>query len=180
MTDLHRIAAPEAEGALLGALLADVPHSRAVPLIGTATDETVIDRFELQASRYEGPTGIVGVLMDALQQIGLPTASLWAAVPGYAAQVPSPKASIALLEKACSMIGTPPPIGGLRPGADEYDARVAALIGDDDDMSEYVSRLEQMVDEADDEPAVAVNDEPMDSDSLVEEVEQFLRESTDE
>jgi proteasome assembly chaperone (PAC2) family protein len=167
-------------GITLGALLADVPHTRPVPLIGTATDENVIDRFELQESRYEGPTGIVGVLQDSLQRVGLPTASLWAAVPGYAAQIPSPKASIALLEKACSMIGTPPPLGSLRSSSDEYDARVAALISDDDDMTEYVSRLEQMSDEVDDEPETRTADEPMDPDSLVEEVEQFLRDSTDE
>ena len=167
-------------GITLGALLADVPHTRPVPLIGTATDGTVIDRYELQQSRYEGPTGIVGVLQDALQQVGLPTASLWAVVPGYAAQIPSPKASMALLEKACSMIGTPPPLGSLRSSAAEYDARVAALVSDDDDMSEYVARLEQISDEADDDVESGIADEPVDPDSLVEEVEQFLRDSTDE
>ncbi|NKB41938.1 MAG: hypothetical protein GKR86_13055, partial [Ilumatobacter sp.] len=91
----------------VGALLADVPHSRPVPLIGTASDNSLIERFDLQRSQYEGPTGIVGVLHDALHQAGLPTASLWAAVPGYAAQVPSPKAAMALVDRACSMIGTP-------------------------------------------------------------------------
>ena len=163
-------------GMSLGALLADVPHTRPVQLIGTATDDTLIERFELQRSRYEGPTGIVGVLQDALQQSGLPTASLWAAVPGYAAQVPSPKAAITLLERSCSMIGTPPPTANLASSAAEYDARVAALIGDDDDMVEYLSRLEQMADEADGE----ANDTPVSPDALVEEVEQFLRDSTDE
>jgi proteasome assembly chaperone (PAC2) family protein len=98
----------------LGALLADVPHSRPVPLIGTASDEGLIDRFELQRSNYEGPTGIVGVLQDALQRSGLPTASLWAAVPGYASQLPSPKASMALVERACTMIGTPAPPSTMR------------------------------------------------------------------
>lgn len=164
-------------GMSLGALLADVPHSRPVPLIGTATDDTIIDRFELQRSQYEGPTGIVGVLQDALQHCGLPTASLWAAVPGYAAQVPSPKAAIALLDRACSMIGTPPPVAGLASGAAEYDARVTALIGDDDDMVEYLARLEQMADDADDE---RVDEAPMSPDALVEEVEQFLRDSFDD
>ncbi len=97
----------------LGALLADVPHSRPVPLIGTATDDTMIERFELQRSQYEGPTGIVGVLQDALHRHGLPTASLWAAVPGYASQIPSPKAAMALVERSCSMIGTPAPLSRL-------------------------------------------------------------------
>lgn len=164
-------------GMSLGALLADVPHSRPVPLIGTATDETIIDRFELQRSRYEGPTGIVGVLQDALQRCGLPTASLWAAVPGYAAQVPSPKAAMALLDRACSMIGTPPPVAGLASGAAEYDAQVTALIGDDDDMVEYLARLEQIADEAGND---MVDEAPMNPDALVEEVEQFLRDSFDE
>jgi len=160
----------------LGALLADVPHSRPVPLIGTASDDSLIERFELQRSQYEGPTGIVGVLHDALHRAGLPTASLWAAVPGYAAQVPSPKAAMALVDRACSMIGTPPPLSRLASGAAEYDARVAALIGDDDDMVEYLSRLEQLADENDatDEDDLS-SAPPIDPDELMNEVEQFLR-----
>jgi proteasome assembly chaperone (PAC2) family protein len=160
----------------LGALLADVPHSRPVPLIGTASENSLIERFELQRSQYEGPTGIVGVLHDALHRAGLPTASLWAAVPGYAAQVPSPKAAMALVDRACSMIGTPPPLSRLASGAAEYDARVAALIGDDDDMVEYLSRLEQLADEneATDEDDLS-SAPPIDPDELMNEVEQFLR-----
>ena len=131
----------------LGALLADVPHSRPVPLIGTATDDTMIDRFELQRSQYEGPTGIVGVLQDALHRHGLPTASLWAAVPGYASQIPSPKAAMALVDRSCSMIGTPAPLSRLAVAAAEYEVRVASLIGDDDDMVEYLHRLEQLADD---------------------------------
>lgn len=174
----------------LGALLADVPHSRPVPLIGTATDDTMIERFELQRSQYEGPTGIVGVLQEALRVRGLPTASLWAAVPGYASQVPSPKAAMALVERACSMIGTPAPLSRLASAAVEYDARVASLIGDDDDMVEYLHRLEQL---ADDGTAADFTDldmtlddddlddaESLDPDALVEEVEQFLRDRTDD
>ncbi len=160
----------------LGALLADVPHSRPVPLIGTASDDSLIERFELQRSQYEGPTGIVGVLHDALHRAGLPTASLWAAVPGYASQVPSPKAAMALVDRACSMIGTPPPLSRLASGAAEYDARVAALIGDDDDMVEYLLRLEQMADEtndADEDDLSAAA--PIDPDELMNEVEQYLR-----
>jgi len=175
----------------LGALLADVPHTRPVPLIGTATDETMMERFELQRSQYEGPTGIVGVLQDALQRHGLSTASLWAAVPGYASQVPSPKAAMALVERACSMIGTPAPLNRLAAAAAEYDARVSALIGADDDMVEYLHRLEQMADEGasdfdggddDDEQFGDGDDLPavVDPDVLVEEVEQFLRDRTDD
>jgi proteasome assembly chaperone (PAC2) family protein len=157
----------------LGALLADVPHSRPVPLIGTATDDGLIERFELRRSNYEGPTGIVGVLHDTLQRAGLATASLWAAVPGYASQLPSPKASMALVERACTMIGTPAPLASLASGAAEYDARVAALIGDDDDMVEYLARLEEIADDV--EPDDIATSEPVDSDALMNEVEQFLR-----
>jgi proteasome assembly chaperone (PAC2) family protein len=167
----------------LGALLADVPHSRPVPLIGTATDDAMIDRFELQRSQYEGPTGIVGVLHDALQRNGLATASLWAAVPGYASQIPSPKAALALVDRACSMLGTPAPLERLAAAANEYDARVAGIIGDDDDMVEYVHRLEQMAD--DNGIAFDDNDDDsletsLDPDILVEEVERFLRDRTDD
>ncbi|MGB3737042.1 MAG: PAC2 family protein [Ilumatobacter sp.] len=159
----------------LGALLADVPHSRPVPLVGTASDPDLIDRFELQRSQYEGPTGIVGVLHDALHRAGLPTASLWAAVPGYASQVPSPKAAMALVDRACSMIGTPAPLSGLASGALEYDERVAALIGDDEDMVEYLARLEQMNDENEATEDDLTNAAPIDPDELMNEVEQFLR-----
>lgn len=160
----------------LGALLADVPHSRPVPLIGTATDDALIERFELRRSQYEGPTGIVGVLHEALHHTGMATASLWAAVPGYASQIPSPKAAMALVERACSMIGTPAPLTQLAHEAAAYDAQVAAMIGDDDDMIEYLSRLERLTDdEADNKDDDLSSAAPLDPDVLVEEVEQFLR-----
>ncbi len=167
-------------GLTIGALLADVPHTRPTQLIGTATDESLIDRFDLERSRYEGPTGIVGVLHDALSRNGLPTASLWAAVPGYASQLASPRAAIALVERACSMMGTPPPVSHLADSLADYDARVAALISDDDDLVTYVSRLEEMVDEMVDEHADLdddLDDDELDDDPelLAAEVEQFLR-----
>ena len=130
----------------LGALLADVPHSRPVQLMGTATDQAMIDRFDLQRSRYEGPTGIVGVLHDASAQTDLSSASLWAAVPAYASQVPSPKAALALVERACEMLGCPASTQRLVAEAGEYDARVSAFVGDDDDLIGYVSRLESLAD----------------------------------
>src|SRR4029079_18295304 len=130
----------------LGAHLADVPHSRPVQLMGTATDQTMIDRFDLQRSRYEGPTGIVGVLHDAFAKVDLPSASLWAAVPAYASQVPSPKAALALVERASEMIGCPAATGRLEAEAEEYDARVSAFVGDDDDLIGYVARLESLAD----------------------------------
>jgi proteasome assembly chaperone (PAC2) family protein len=175
----------------LGALLADVPHTRPVQLIGTATDHELVERFDLERSRYEGPTGIVGVLQHALTEAGIPSASLWAAVPGYASQIPSPKAAIALVERACSIMGTPAPLGRLAAQAAEYEARVGALVADDDDLELYVARLESMLDEmaADDdlgglddlEPDVEDLDElgelddVTDPSELVQEVEKFLR-----
>ena len=162
----------------LGALLADVPHTRRTQIIGTATDAGLIDRFDLERSRYEGPTGIVGVLHDAFSRRGLPTASLWAAVPGYASQLPSPRATFALLDRLCSMMGTPAPVAEVAAQIAEYDAKVAAMIGDDDDLVTYVSRLEDLVDEMDDdedddlEVGLDLDDDP---ERLADEVEQFLR-----
>lgn len=178
----------------LGALLADVPHSRPVQLIGTSTDSSLMDRFELQRSRYEGPTGIVGVLHQACADAGIPSASLWAAVPAYASQEPSPKAALALMDRACQMIGTPTPSGLLSGEAAEYERRIDALVAEEPELEGYVRRLEQMadagldlhddefdeLDEDDDEDDLddtvggEVSEEP-DGDSLMEEVERFLR-----
>ncbi len=156
----------------LGALLADVPHTRPVQLIGTGSDDDVIDRFDLQRSTYEGPTGIVGVLQDVLGGNGLPSASLWAATPTYAAQVPSPRAALALLRRVTEMIGAPTPITDLLGEIAEYDERVGALVEGDDDLPDYIRRLEASVGSDED-------DEPIDTgeagESLIEELEQFLR-----
>lgn len=161
----------------LGALLADVPHTRPTHIIGTASDEGLIERFDLERSNYEGPTGIVGVLQHSLSNAGLATASLWAAVPGYAAQVASPKAAIALIERACEMIGTPVPRSDLMAEAREYEAQVGGLIADDDDLQTYVSRLEAMADELiDDDPGDQISLDDTDPAALTAEIEQFLRE----
>jgi proteasome assembly chaperone (PAC2) family protein len=171
----RRVDAPM--GFTLGALLADVPHTRRTHIIGTGTDTGLIERFELERSRYEGPTGIVGVLHDALSRSGLPTASLWAAVPGYASQLPSPRAAFALLDRLCAMMGTPAPVTAIANQIADYDAQVDALISDDDDLVTYVRRLESMVDEISDDDVV-LDDSPIDdtdSETLAAEVEQFLR-----
>jgi proteasome assembly chaperone (PAC2) family protein len=171
----QRVDAPM--GFTLGALLADVPHTRRTHIIGTGTDTGLIERFELERSRYEGPTGIVGVLHDALSRSGLPTASLWAAVPGYASQLPSPRAAFALLDRLCAMMGTPAPVTAIANQIADYDAQVDALISDDDDLVTYVRRLESMVDEISDDDVV-LDDSPIDdtdSETLAAEVEQFLR-----
>jgi proteasome assembly chaperone (PAC2) family protein len=165
-------------GFTLGALLADVPHTRRTQIIGTATDAALIERFDLERSRYEGPTGIVGVLHDALSKSGLPTASLWAAVPGYAAQLPSPRATFALLDRLCSMMGTPAPVSTVAAQIADYDAKVAAMIADDDDLVTYISRLENMVDEMNGNVDAGLDDTEIsdaDPEQLADEVEQFLR-----
>jgi len=162
----------------LGALLADVPHTRPTQIIGTASDATLIDRFDLERSRYEGPTGIVGVLHDSLSKSGLPTASLWAAVPGYAAQLPSPRATYALLDRLCSMMGTPAPVATVSAQIADYDAKVAAMIADDEDLVTYVSRLEEIVDEMNGDTDADLDDRGItnaDPEHLADEVEQFLR-----
>ena len=159
----------------LGALLADVPHTRPVHVIGTASDDTLMERYDLERSRYEGPTGIVGVIQDSLGRAGFPGASLWAAVPGYASQIPSPKAALALVERVCEMMGTPAPTAELFDEAADYDARVEALISDDDDLVIHIEQLEEIVDEMDDDEDTSG---PIDLDEsiyLLDEVEQFLR-----
>ncbi len=164
-------------GFTLGALLADVPHTRRTQIIGTGTDTSLIERFDLERSRYEGPTGIVAVLHEALSRIGLPTASLWAAVPGYASQLPSPRAAVALLDRLCTMMGTPAPVSAIANQIADYDAQVDALISDDEDLVTYVRRLESLVDEiSDDDTTLDVTPiDDTDSETLAAEVEQFLR-----
>lgn len=168
----------------LGALLADVPHNRPVQLIGTATDTSMIERFDLQRSRYEGPTGIVGVLHDACSDAEIPSASLWAAVPAYASQIPSPKASSALIQRAGEIIGTPAPIGALHNAIVSYEERVDDLVSEDDDLAAYVERLDSMgdnvfEDDTDDQQLSLFDTDDDDGSSLVDEVEQFLREQQD-
>ncbi len=164
----------------LGALLADVPHSRSVQVMGTATDASLVERFSLERSRYEGPTGIVGVLHDGCNQAGLGSASLWAATPAYAAQITSPKAALALVQRAAAMVGTPAPMAELISEVEEYEAQVDSLISDDDDLPGYVRRLEDMADNDDDDDDLADEDHveldpAAGSEQLISELEQFLR-----
>jgi proteasome assembly chaperone (PAC2) family protein len=163
----------------LGALLADVPHTRDVAIIGTAADQGLIDLHDLQHSRYEGPTGIVGTLQDACLRAGLPALSLWAAVPGYAQQHASPKAALALVERVATIVDTEIPVGALRDGAVTYEREVSEAVADDDDLASYVSRLEHMadngIDDDEDDDDEDDNEEPPSADRLVAEVEQFLR-----
>jgi predicted ATP-grasp superfamily ATP-dependent carboligase len=160
----------------LGALLADVIHHRPVHLIGTASDSDVIERFSLQRSRYEGPTGIVGVLHDACVRSDLASVSLWAAVPAYASQVTSPKAAATLAEGVCDLIGETFVSGLLGQAVVDYERHVERMVAADPDLVEYVRRLEAMSDEDDDED----DDDSstageLSAEGLMDDIERFLR-----
>ena len=154
----------------LGALLADVPHTRPVRVTGAAHDPDLARRLSLQRSQYEGPTGIVGVFHDACAAAGVPSASLWAAVPHYVHQVPSPKAALALVERAAVLVGASIDPGPLRAAADEYVRQVTEHVEADEDAAAYVAGLEA----ADDAQKEAERSLPS-ADALADEVERFLR-----
>ncbi|MBV9286150.1 MAG: PAC2 family protein [Acidimicrobiia bacterium] len=159
----------------LGALLADVPHTRPVRVTGTAADPELVQRLGLQRSRYEGPTGIVGVLHDAFSTASIPSASLWAAVPHYVAATPSPKAALALVERAAEMLGSAVPTTALEIAAASYERQVSEVVESDDDVSEYVHRLEESTDDGDDDEL-----EIPSGDALAADFERYLREQQGE
>ena len=159
----------------LGALLADVPHSRPVHITGTAGDERLVERLGLQRSRYEGPTGIVGVLHDACSQAGIPSASLWAAVPHYLAVSPNPKAALALVEKITDLVGIPAATGELEHATRAYEERVTDMVAADDDVRAYVKMLEERSDDEGGHDPIDPSNLPS-GDALAAELERFLRE----
>ncbi|MGB0095887.1 MAG: PAC2 family protein [Solirubrobacteraceae bacterium] len=127
----------------LGALLADVPHTRPVAVTGLASDPVLIARLGLASSSYEGPTGIIGVLHAAFQNAGLPSASLWAAVPHYIAATPNPKAALALVRKLEGLVGVAVEASELESAAADYDRQVNLAVQSDPDVQAFVERLEQ-------------------------------------
>jgi len=159
---------------ILGALLADVPHTRPVRVTGSADGELAA-RLGLSRSTYEGPTGIVGVLHQAFVDAGISAASFWASVPHYVHQVPSPKAALALVERSASLIGARVDAAALRVAAVEYERAVSARVADDDDAAAYVAQLEE-ADDSEPDPSPLLG-EP---ERLAEEVERFLRGLHDE
>jgi predicted ATP-grasp superfamily ATP-dependent carboligase len=153
----------------LGALLADVPHTRPAPVTGTATDPELVERLGLQASRYEGPTGIVGVLHDACRAADIPSVSLWAAVPHYVSLAPSPRAALALCHRLGDLLETRIETGELEQAVESYTQRVTEAVSTDEETAEYVQELErraEIIDE-DDLPS---------GESLAAELTRFLRE----
>jgi proteasome assembly chaperone (PAC2) family protein len=132
----------------LGALLADVPHTRPIPVTSTSEDEELMRRLALEPSRYEGPTGIVGVLQDFALKRGVPGLALWAAVPHYVGQSPSPKATLALLRRVEEMLDVTVPLGELPEDARAWERGVDELAEEDGEIGEYVRQLEQAKDTA--------------------------------
>ena len=152
----------------LGALLADVAHTTPIQVTGTAQDEATAERLGVATSNYEGPTGITGVLQDALVQAGVPAVSLWAAVPHYVADPPSPRATLALLHRVEEVLDMEVPLGALPQEADEWVSEVSRLAATDSEISEYVRSLQER--DGDAEPI-----EPMSGDSIAAEFERYLR-----
>ncbi len=156
----------------LGALLADVPHTRPIPVTATSDDVDVITRFGAEASKYEGPTGIVGVLADAATRTGLTSLTCWAAVPHYAGGVPSPKATLGLLGKLESLFNITIPLADLGETARAWERGVNELAESDDEVAEYVHDLEEATDTADLPEASG--------DAIAREFERYLRRRGDE
>ena len=157
----------------LGALLADVPHTRPVRVTGATTDPELMASLHLQRSRYEGPTGIVGVLHDTARATGVASASLWAPVPHYVSTPPNPLATRALLDRLAQLLGTAFELGDLDELSQAWQTRVDEVVSQDDDVRSYVGQLEERYD------TEAETDIPS-GEGLADEVEQFLRDRGDD
>jgi predicted ATP-grasp superfamily ATP-dependent carboligase len=157
----------------LGALLADVPHTRPAPVTGTASDLDLVEQLGLQASRYEGPTGIVGVLHDACRQASLPSVSLWAAVPHYVSLAPSPRAALALCQRLGDLLETRIDTTELEEAVEAYTQRVTEAVATDEETAEYVQELERRSEMIDETSLPS-------GDSLAAELTRFLREQDEQ
>jgi PAC2 family len=183
----------------VGALLGDTPHTRDINCTGSATDEVLAARLGMQRSRYEGPTGIVGVLHDAVRRVGFPSASIWAPVPHYVATPPSPKGTRAIVDKLRQLLDLDLDITDLDIAASAWERSVSEVVAGDPDVSSYVERLEARYDAAAAEPAWldtddASDDEEDDADdddwfdeddlpsgeTLAEDFERYLRDQPDD
>ncbi len=154
----------------LGSLLADVPHTRQPPVSGAASDERLVEELGLQASRYEGPTGIVGVLQDAARRSEVASASLWAAVPHFVSLTPSPRAALALCERLGGLIGGEIDVTELEEAGRAYTEQVSEAVSTDSDTQAYVEELERRAEVLEDEAELPSGD------SLAAELTRFLRE----
>jgi proteasome assembly chaperone (PAC2) family protein len=152
----------------LGALLAETPHTRPVPIIGAGYDAESAARYGLQSCDYEGPTGIVGLLQDACVREGIPAVSFWAQVPHYVSQAPDPKATIALLRRLEDVLDTEVPLGNLPDAAEEWEQTVTEMAGEDEEVAEYVRSLEERGD-------TAAGLAETSGDAIAAEFERYLR-----
>lgn len=150
----------------LGALIADVVHSRPATIYSSGYDHDLIEKLDLEPSSYEGPTGIVGVVHDALRAAGLGGVSLWGTVPSYVPHATSPKAALALVNRVSQMLDMAIPTTALEIGAAAYERQINDLVEEDDETTAYVARLEEEYD---------ASMRPESGAELIEEVEQFLR-----
>ena len=159
----------------LGALLADVPHTRPTPIYGSSDNPEMAAQLGLTPSSYEGPTGIVGVLHNACANAGLHTASLWAAVPGYASEIPSPKASLALVRRLGTLLNISPDTSELEEMAEGYERHVSELAEQADETSDYIAELESAYDREAEENGEIEEMRSTDPTEFVDQIEQFLR-----
>jgi proteasome assembly chaperone (PAC2) family protein len=158
----------------LGSLLADVPHTRPAPVSAAASDPSLVEDLGVEPSRYEGPTGIVGVLLDACRREGIPSVSLWAAVPHYVSLAPSPRAALALCRRFGELVGTEIDLEELEQAAEEYAEQVTEAVASDAETASYVEELERRVD------MMEAAEELPSGESLAAELTRFLRERDEE
>jgi proteasome assembly chaperone (PAC2) family protein len=161
----------------LGALIADVAHTRAVPITGLASDPELVERLGLDRSTYEGPTGIVGVVHDACNARGIDSASLWAAIPHYVAAVPNPKAALALLRRLEGLTGVAIEASELEEAMARFDEQVDRAVASNPEIEELVRRLEEEQGEPDDR--LTPGDYPS-GDTIARDFQRFLRQRGDE
>jgi proteasome assembly chaperone (PAC2) family protein len=154
----------------LGSLLADVPHTRPAPVSAAASDPVLVEELGVEPSRYEGPTGILGVLLDACRRAGIPAVSLWAAVPHYVSLAPSPRAALALCRRLGELVGTEIDLAELEQAAEEYNEQVTEAVASDAETAAYVEELERRVD------LMEAAEELPSGESLAAELTRFLRE----
>ena len=157
---------------MLGAMLADVPHTRPISVFVSSENAGVRSRFGVERSSYEGPVGILSVLGEAAERAGIPTLSIWASVPHYVHNAPSPKATLALIDKLEEIIDVVIPRGGLVDDAADWESGIDALASEDEDMSNYIEQLEQARDTVDSPEASG--------EAIAQEFEKYLRGSGDE
>lgn len=154
----------------LGSLLADVPHTRPAPVSAAASDSSLVEELGVEPSRYEGPTGIVGILLDSCRQAGIPAVSLWAAVPHYVSLAPSPRAALALCRRLGELVGADVDVAELEQAGEEYTEQVTEAVASDAETAAYVEELERRVD------LMEAAEELPSGDSLAAELTRFLRE----